>query len=106
MSISYVTDPSTGGVGAFVDDTSVVVGDATRDHEGFETGLGAWSLRGEPAGSPPGGGNFSRCPGLAVRGGGHPGLGSFGFGVEQLASPAERASVLGSAVRYLLPSPL
>jgi hypothetical protein len=39
VSISYFTDPSTGGVGAFVDDTKVLVGGAVTESEGFETGL-------------------------------------------------------------------
>jgi hypothetical protein len=103
VSISYVTDPATGGVGAFVDDTAIVVGGAVTEAEGFETGLGAWTLPGPPAGTGPGGGFFQRSQSL---------LSSaavstndtvlLGFGVEQLATPAERAEVLGKAVRSLL----
>ena len=34
-----MTDPATGGIGVFVDDTAVVVGGEVREREGFETGL-------------------------------------------------------------------
>ena len=49
VSISYVTDPATGGVGAFVDDTRLVVGGSTVQSQGFETGLAPWALAGAAA---------------------------------------------------------
>jgi Zinc carboxypeptidase/Immune inhibitor A-like, MAM domain len=42
LSITYVSDQSTGGRGVFVDDTSLVVGGSTVDTAGFETGLAPW----------------------------------------------------------------
>jgi hypothetical protein len=106
VSISYVTDPATGGVGAFVDDTAVVVDGAVREREGFETGLGAWSLPGEPEGSPPGGGDFRRAQGLLFAAVSTEDTVLLGFGIEQIASASERAAVLGRAVRQLLsPTP-
>ena len=36
MSISYVTDPGTGGIGAFVDDTKVVDRRRASPADGFE----------------------------------------------------------------------
>ncbi len=104
VSISYVTDPSTTGVGAFVDDTSIVVGGAVRESEGFEAGLGPWSLPGPPPGSPPAGGDFRRAEGLLFGAVTTADTVLFGFGIEQIASPAERAAVLGKAIRYLLPT--
>jgi hypothetical protein len=104
VSISYVTDPASGGVGAFIDDTQVLVGGVARDQEGFETGLGAWSLIGPPAGSPPAGGDFRRAPGLFFSAVTTEDAVLFGFGVEQIESPAERAAVLGKAMEHLLPS--
>jgi Zinc carboxypeptidase/Immune inhibitor A peptidase M6 len=97
LSISYVTDPGTGGAGVFVDDTKLIVGGATTQAEGFETGLGAWTLPGPPAGSSPGTGNFVRSqtlfsPAVATRD-----SVILGYGVEQLATPADRAAVLGKA---------
>jgi hypothetical protein len=104
VSISYVTDPSAGGVGAFVDDTQVLVGGVVREHEGFETGLGAWSVPGPPAGSPPAGGDFQRAQGLLFSAVSTEDSVLFGFGIEQIASPAERAAVLGKAMEHLLPA--
>jgi hypothetical protein len=102
VSISYVTDPNTGGVGAFVDDTAIVVGGTATQAEGFETGLGAWSVQGPPAGSPPGGGNFKRSQALVSAAVTTADTVLLGFGIEQLGTPAEQADVLGKAVRYLL----
>ena len=104
VSISYVTDPATGGVGAFIDDTQVLVGGIARDQEGFETGLGAWSVIGPPAGSPPAGGDFRRAPGLFFSAVSTEDSVLFGFGIEQIESAAERAAVLGKAMGHLLPS--
>ena len=97
VSISHVTDPSAGGTGAFVDDTRLVIGGATAQSEGFESGLGAWSLPGPPPGSSPGTGSFARSQSLfspAVVTGDSVLL---GFGLEQLASPEQRAALLGKA---------
>ena len=103
VSISYVTDPASGGVGAFVDDTAVVVGGQVREREGFETGLGPWSVTGPPEGSPPGGAAFRRAEGVLSSAVTTPDSVLLGFGVEQLASAAERAEVLGRALDHLLP---
>lgn len=45
LSLSYVSDPGTGGRGVFVDNVRLVVpgGEAA---EGFETGLGPWTVPG------------------------------------------------------------
>jgi hypothetical protein len=102
VSISYVTDPASGGVGAFVDDTAIVVGGAVTQAESFETGLGAWSLPGPPAGSPPGAGDFKRSQALVSAAVTTRDTVLLGFGIEQLATPAAQADVLGRAVRYLL----
>jgi hypothetical protein len=106
VSISYVTDPSTGGVGAFVDDTKVLVGGAVTESEGFETGLGAWSILGPPPGRPPAGGDYRRAQGLLFSAVSTEDSVLLGFGVEQIESPEERAAVLGKALKHLLPSTL
>jgi hypothetical protein len=51
-------------VGAFIDDTKVLIGGDVSEQEGFESGLGAWSIPGPPAGSPPAGGDLRRAQGL------------------------------------------
>ena len=75
VSISYVTDPSTGGVGAFVDDTKVLVGGAVTESEGFETGLGAWSIPGPPRRKPTGRWRLPTCARPALQRSVHRGLG-------------------------------
>jgi hypothetical protein len=102
VSISHVTDAFTGGVGVFVDDTRVVVGGAVTEAEGFETGLGPWSVPGPPPGSPPGGGDFQRAQALLSPAVTTSDTVLFGFGIEQIGSGDERAAVLGRAVRLLL----
>ncbi len=102
VAISYVTDPSSGGAGAFVDDTRIVVGGTATQAEGFETGLGAWSIPGPPPGSPAVTTGFERAQSLFSAGVTTDDSVLLGFGVEQLSTPAQRAEVLGKAVKYLL----
>ncbi len=52
LSITYVTDPGTGGVGAFVDDTKVVVGGADDAADGFEGATSTWTVRRPARGQP------------------------------------------------------
>jgi hypothetical protein len=103
LSISYVTDPSSGGIGLVVDDTRLRTTSGVRDAEGFENGFGAWTVAGAPAGSPAGGGTWSLTTGFS-------GLTSgvmtedtlmLGFGLEQLASETDRARILGAAITTL-----
>lgn len=51
VSLSYVTDPGTGGVGAFVDDTKIVVDGAT-DADSFEGQTSSWTVGDAPEDSP------------------------------------------------------
>jgi hypothetical protein len=102
VSISFLTDSSVGGVGVFVDDTALVVGAAVSGAEGFEAGLGPWAVAGAPAGSPPGGGSFARSQTVVAAAISTADTVLLGFGVEQLAIPAQRTAVLGAAVRQLI----
>ncbi|MFI1099696.1 M14 family zinc carboxypeptidase [Streptomyces melanogenes] len=103
LSVSYVSDPGTGGVGAFVDDTKLVIGGAARGAEGFETALGPWSVPGPPAGSPGNAGDWARSQALfhsqaAVTT--HDTV-LLGFGLEHVPSAADRKNVIGKALRAL-----
>ncbi|MEV0587166.1 M14 family zinc carboxypeptidase [Nonomuraea sp. NPDC050310] len=105
LSISYVADPGTGFQGAFVDDTKVTTSGGVLDAEGFETGLGPWTLPGPPAGSVNVGSDFTRANSL-----GAPAVVTadsvlLGFGLEQLSTPAERDLVMKRAADYLLSDP-
>ncbi len=105
VSVSYVTDPGTGGVGVFVDDTRVVVGGVTTESEGFEAGLGAWSVPGAPADSPGNRNDFTVSTGLVP-----PAQAAIatedtvllGFGLEQVADEADRDDLIGRVMSYLL----
>jgi hypothetical protein len=105
VSIAYVTDPASGGIGVFVDDTAVVVDGVETETEGFEAGLGAWSVTGPPAGSPVNAREFERSQGLVPPAQAAVGTDDtvlLGFGVEQIADPAAREDLLGRALGYLL----
>ncbi|TMR98973.1 M14 family metallopeptidase [Nonomuraea basaltis] len=102
VSISYVTDPSTGGVGAFVDDTRVTTTGGTLDAEGFESGLGPWATPGPPAGSPTGGGDFARAQADKTAAVTTKDTVLLGFGLEQLANDNERNATLKKVMKYLI----
>ncbi len=107
--VSYVTDVVdggvAGGVGVFVDDIRVSVGDTTVEADGFEADGGSWAVAGPPPGSPPSThGNFAISTELIP-------LASsvatedtalLGFGIESLATRAEQADVLGRVIDPLL----
>ncbi|WP_137990082.1 M14 family metallopeptidase [Streptomyces vilmorinianum] len=100
LSISYITDPGSGEMGAFVDDTALVIGGTASGGEGFETALGAWSVPGPPAGSRANGSDWARSAGLfhsqaAVT---TRDTVLLGFGLEHVRSEAERAALVRKAL--------
>ncbi|WP_432058985.1 M14 family zinc carboxypeptidase [Streptomyces sp. S1] len=102
LSLSYVSDPGTGETGAFVDDVRLVTG-TTTEAEGFETSLGAWTTPGAPAGSPGNGSDWTRSAALfhsqaAVT---TRDTVLLGFGLEHVPGTAERARLLGRALKAL-----
>ncbi|MFE1549123.1 M14 family zinc carboxypeptidase [Streptomyces sp. NPDC058718] len=102
LSISYVSDPGTGETGAFVDDTRLVTGTTTAA-EGFETGLGAWSVPGAPDGSPGNGSDWTRSAALfhsqaAVT---TRDTVLLGYGLEHVTGAAERGRLVGRALAVL-----
>ncbi|MEU4836307.1 M14 family zinc carboxypeptidase [Streptosporangium sp. NPDC023615] len=102
VSVGYVTDPSTGGAGVFVDDTRITTAGGEQSAEGFESGLGAWTTPGPPQGSPSGSGDFTRAQAdrtAAVSTGDSVFL---GFGLEQVADPAERAAAIKKIMKHLI----
>ncbi|MEU2433375.1 M14 family zinc carboxypeptidase [Streptomyces sp. NPDC007861] len=103
LSLSYISDPGTGGLGVFADDTSLVIGGTPQDEEGFETSLGPWSVTGPPPGSPGNSVAWGRSPALfhsyaAVT---TRDTVLLGFGLEHVASAAERKQVMGRALAAL-----
>jgi hypothetical protein len=104
LKVSYVTDPASGGIGAFVDDTRITTTGGTLDADGFETDPSLWTPEGAPAGSPPSAAEFVISTALVDIAAGVTTSDTvlLGYGIEQLATPAERADVLGRIMEYLL----
>jgi hypothetical protein len=102
VSIAYVTDPGTGGVGAFVDDTRVTV-DGVESADGLEEATSAWTVGGPPAESPPNSGNWQIGEKVDVIGGtSTEDTLLLGFGLEQLETPAQRADIVERALDGLI----
>jgi hypothetical protein len=104
VSISYVTDPSTGVVGAFVDDTKITINGVTAA-DGFEGATSTWTIGGPPAGSPPNEGNWQI--GTADLLNVNAGTSTkdtllLGFGLEQLSTNTERTALIKKAVDGLI----
>ena len=104
LSISYVTDPNTGGICAFVDDTRIVVDGAVVSADGFEDATSSWKPAGAPAGSPANRGNWRIGPKQfnVFAGTSTEDTLLLGFGLEQLATHEERAELVGQALGGLL----
>ncbi|MFI0373568.1 M14 family zinc carboxypeptidase [Actinomadura sp. 1N219] len=101
VSISYVSDPGSGGTGLFIDDTKLTTSGGQPDAEGFETGLGAWTVQGAPTGSPGNGAEFTRSQAQidsvssVVTGD----TVLLGFGIEQAA---DQRTLMIRALRHLI----
>ncbi|WP_405095303.1 M14 family zinc carboxypeptidase [Micromonospora sp. NBC_01412] len=104
VSISYVSDWGTQGLGVFLDDARVIVDGATVSETSFETAdLGGWTVAGPPPGSAPGANDWSRSQqafeeGAAVV---TPDTVYLGFGLEGLA-PAARNDLVARSLTHLL----
>jgi hypothetical protein len=104
VSVTYVSDFAVQGLGVFVDDASVVVGGEVVSTTSFEEDLGGWAVPGPPEGSPPNDNDWIRTQALFDEGAATTTDDTvyLGFGVEGLATFAERTDLLGRAVGYLL----
>ncbi|WP_406509126.1 M14 family zinc carboxypeptidase [Streptomyces sp. NBC_00212] len=103
VAVSYVSDPGTGGLGAFVDDTRLVIGGTAQGAEGFETSLGPWSVPGPPAGSPGTSGDWARSQALFHSSAAVTTRNTvlLGFGLENVPAAADRKQVMGKALSAL-----
>ncbi|MFI9174836.1 M14 family metallopeptidase [Streptomyces lincolnensis] len=103
ISISYVSDPGTGGHGVLADDASLVVGGTATQTEGFETSLGAWSVAGPPPGSPAVLKDWARTGALFQTYGAVTTDDTvlLGFGLEHVAAAADRTALLKKALAAL-----
>ncbi|MBC7271368.1 MAG: immune inhibitor A [Streptomyces sp.] len=102
LSVSYVTDPGSGGRGVLLDNTAVVIGGEAAT-EGFETSFGPWTVAGPPAGSPAVvrdwelTGELFRTFGAVAT----DDTVLLGFGLEHVTVPAARTALLGKALAAL-----
>jgi hypothetical protein len=103
ISLSYVTDPGTGGRGVLADQASLVVGGTATETEGFETSLGAWRVAGPPAGSPAVLRDWTRTGTLFQTYGAVATDDTvlLGFGLEHLTSAADRTALIRKALGTL-----
>ena len=104
VSISYVSDWSTQGIGVFLDDVSVLVDGSNIDADpSFEAGLGPWTASGSPEGSAANVNDWTRTQlgfeeGAAVT---TEDTVYFGFGLEGLAQ-GERDDLVARTMSHLL----
>ncbi len=103
VAVSYVSDPGTGGLGAFVDDTRLVLGGAASGAEGFETALGPWNVPGPPAGSPGNSADWARSQALFHSSAAVTTRDTvlFGFGLENVPSAVDRKHLVAKALSAL-----
>lgn len=103
VSLSYITDPGTGGRGVLADNAGLVIGGTPGAVDGFETSLGAWSVTGPPSGSPAVvkdwglSGELFKTYGAVTT----DDTVLLGFGLEQVASAADRTALLRKALAAL-----
>ncbi|MGH3306694.1 MAG: M14 family zinc carboxypeptidase [Nocardioides sp.] len=103
VSIAYASDWGTQGLGAFVDDATVLVDAAEQSTTSFETDLGGWTVSGAPPGSEPNNNDWQRDQ-LAFEEGSVVVTDDTvfaGFGAEGLA-PAQRNDFVARSLQHLL----
>ncbi|WP_189781867.1 M14 family metallopeptidase [Streptomyces capitiformicae] len=103
VSLSYITDPGSGGRGLLADNATVVTGGTAGPVEGFETSLGTWATPGAPEGSPAVvkdwglSGELFKTYGAVTT----DDTVLLGFGLEQVTSAVDRKALLGKALAAL-----
>ncbi|MGW6062660.1 M14 family zinc carboxypeptidase [Streptomyces sp. NPDC055189] len=103
VSLSSITDPSSGGRGLFADNAQIVIGGNATETEGFESSLGTWAVAPAPPGSPNITGDWARTgelykPYAAVTARDSVLL---GFGFEHVPGSAERSALMGASLAHL-----
>ena len=103
VSISYVSDWATQGLGVFLDDVRVVVDGTGTAQTSFEADLGGWSVASPPAGSQVSATSWARSQQAFEEGAVVATVDTVytGFGLEGLA-PAARDDLVARAMRHLL----
>ena len=102
VSITYMTDWGTQGLGVFLDNVRVEKGGSVAEQTSFEDGFGGWTAAAPPAGSNPNPNTWSRSQKAFDNGAATTTKDTvyLGFGLEGLA-PAQRADFVKRAFRHL-----
>jgi hypothetical protein len=106
VSISYMQDPASRGLGVFVDDATVTVDGSQTAHTGFETAgnIDPFTVGGPPEGSPSNANNWTQTTTVGFKDG--PGIRTdhsvyWGFGLEGVTGADTRRDLLKNALTYL-----
>lgn len=104
VSIAYVSDWATQGLGVFVDDTQVVVDGAPASETSFESDLGGWTVSGPAEGSDPNSNDWVRTQTAFEEGAGVATEDTVyvGFGAEGLTTAEQRTAFISRAMGHLL----
>lgn len=104
ISITYVSDWGTQGLGVFVDDVKVTANGATLTETSFETDLGGWVVTGPAEGSAANGNDWIRTQIAFDEGAGVTTRDTVyvGFGAEGLTTQAMRNALIRRSMKHLL----
>ena len=104
VSISYVSDWGTQGLGVFVDDAKVTVDGATASETSFESDLGGWTVSGAAEGSAANPNDWIRSQTAFDEGAGVTTRDTVfvGFGAEGLTTQAMRNDLIRRSMEHLL----
>jgi hypothetical protein len=104
VSISYISDWGTQGLGVFLDDVAVSVDGSQVAQTSFETDLGGWTVSGSPAGSDPNDNDWTRSQKAFEEGAGVTTDDTvyLGFGAEGLTTEEMRHDVVARSLQHLL----
>ena len=96
-------DPSTGVVGAFLDDTALVVDGVETQQDGFEGATSTWTVQDAPEGSAENPSNWEIGPQTVQFYAGTSTQDTLllGFGIEQMTNPTERSALIRRALSGL-----
>jgi Zinc carboxypeptidase len=105
VSITYVSDWATQGLGDFVDDIALSTGAGTTSFEDDGDVMDGWTVTGPAPGSAPNPNNFERLAAGGFKEGpvvATPDTLYFGFGFEGISTPSARNAVMARSMAYLL----
>ena len=106
VSVTYVSDGGTQGLGVLLDDARVVRDGTVMAETSFESGLGGWTVSGPAEGSAPNSNDWARSRAVFQEGAGVMTRQTvyLGFGLEGLSTAGQRADLVRRTLAHLLQS--